>query len=131
MSASNGFTYRRTVDFESLKPEADAGKMAARHLFNRESGADSCMVTMFVHAPGQGSPAGMHTHDFDKVMYVAEGTESVQIDDEVFEAHAGDVIFFPAGTRHRNWNASDDYVKLMSFITPSPDPDKPLSNPVG
>ncbi|HEY4332975.1 MAG TPA: cupin domain-containing protein [Ilumatobacteraceae bacterium] len=130
MSAHDGFAYLRTTGFDAMMPIADSGKMAVNHVVNGDSGSTRCMVTAFIHAPGQSSPAGFHRHEFDKVMYVVEGTESVQIEDETFEAKAGDVVFFPAGVAHRNWNASDGYVKLMSFITPLPDPAKPLSNPV-
>jgi quercetin dioxygenase-like cupin family protein len=130
MQTEAAFAFLRPVDFDSLKPIADTGKMAVQRVLDCDSGARTCQVTAFIHAPGQASPAGLHTHDFDKVIFVVEGTESVQIEDQLFEANAGDCIVFPAGVRHRNWNATNEYVKLLSFITPLPDPERPISNPV-
>jgi quercetin dioxygenase-like cupin family protein len=48
------------------------------------------------------------THTFDESFYVIRGRAIFRADDKPFEVQAGDVVFCPAGTKHRFDNPYDE-----------------------
>lgn len=57
--------------------------------------------------PGGGSPRGPHTHDFEQIFYILEGTMEIEILGRPRSVGPGSVVVFPRGVEHRNWNESD------------------------
>jgi quercetin dioxygenase-like cupin family protein len=41
-----------------------------------------------------------HWHDNEQILVMISGTVTLRIDDKVFDAVAGDLVFFPPGARH-------------------------------
>lgn len=41
-----------------------------------------------------------HWHDNEQLLVMISGMIRLRIDDREFEAHAGDMVFFPPGSRH-------------------------------
>jgi quercetin dioxygenase-like cupin family protein len=41
-----------------------------------------------------------HWHDNEQMLIMLSGEVTLTIDDKVFDAHPGDLVFFPAGSRH-------------------------------
>lgn len=69
--------------------------------------------------PGQGSPSGMHQHDFEQFYYILEGTLTLVIGDDAVDAPAGSLLSIPAGVWHMNVNRTDrDTVQLMVEARP-------------
>ncbi|HLF76451.1 MAG TPA: cupin domain-containing protein [Dehalococcoidia bacterium] len=76
----------------------------------RASGIDSLSMGVFKVPPGARLP-GLHVHRFGQVYYVLEGTMTVQIGLERYEASPDTLVILPAGMPHTNWNAGlvDEY----------------------
>jgi mannose-6-phosphate isomerase-like protein (cupin superfamily) len=74
----------------------------------------------FIRTPaGAGSPAGMHNHTWEQMFYVIQGQLSVEIEgvDGIIEMEPGDVVVFPKGVMHKNWNAGGTETLHVSINT--------------
>ena len=93
-----------SVNALSTLPAATTGERQVADLF-ADLGTVARVVGKAIRTPpGEGSPAGRHSHEFDQVFVVLSGTMLIEIDDEVTAAGPGSVVMFPAGRRHRHWN---------------------------
>jgi quercetin dioxygenase-like cupin family protein len=119
--------YLRKVDFARL---AAADKRLAQPLLDFDSGATSCSVSCIKTPPGDGSPAGMHTHAVDQLFYILSGTMNLEIAGQSYVAGPGTLVVFPAGVPHRNWNGSHEATIHLAFNSPLPDPSEPFACPV-
>lgn len=59
-----------------------------------------------------GTPGQAHTMTEEETLYVLAGTLAVRIDDEEFEANAGDAVLVPAGSRFSLSNTTDEPARL-------------------
>ena len=119
--------YLRKVDFAQLTAVDDRVSLP---LLDWDSGATSCSVNCIKTPPGEGSPAGMHTHVVDQLFYILGGTMSVEINGHAYTADPGTLVVFPAGVPHRNWNGGAEATVHLAFSTPLPSPDEPFARPV-
>ena len=116
--------YLRQVDFARL---AAADKRFAQPLLDFDSGATSCSVNCIKTPPGDGSPAGMHTHVVDQLFYILSGTMNLEIEGTQYQAPPGTLVVFPAGVPHRNWNGGSEPTVHLAFNAPLPDPNVPFA----
>ncbi|HEY1456147.1 MAG TPA: cupin domain-containing protein, partial [Candidatus Dormibacteraeota bacterium] len=114
--------YLRKVDFAQL---AATGDRAVQSLLDRDSGATTCAVNCIKTPPGEGSPAGMHTHAVDQLFYVLSGTMNLEIAGEPHVAGPGTLVVFPAGVPHRNWNGGAEPTIHLAVNVPLPEPGQP------
>ena len=119
--------YLRKVDFAQLTAVDDR---VSQPLLDWGSGATSCSVNCIKTPPGEGSPAGMHTHVVDQLFYILGGTMSLEINGYAYTANPGTLVVFPAGVPHRNWNGGAEATVHLAFNTPLPSPDEPFARPV-
>ena len=119
--------YLRKVDFAHL---AAAGDRVSQSLLDRDSGATSCSVNCIKTPPGEGSPAGMHTHSVDQLFYILSGTMSLEIAGQSHVAGPGTLVVFPAGVPHRNWNGGNEATIHLAFNSPLPEQGKPFARSV-
>jgi len=117
--------YVRQVDFAQL---AASGERAVQALLDNDSGATSCSVNCVKTPPGEGSPAGMHTHVVDQLFYILSGTMNLEIAGQSHVAGPGTLVVFPAGVPHRNWNGGNGDTIHLAINTPLPD--KPFARSV-
>jgi len=117
----------RKVDFARL---AASDRRVAQPLLDFESGATSCTVSCIKTPPGEGSPAGMHTHVVDQLFYILSGTMNLEIAGASYVASSGTLVVFPAGVPHRNWNGGEEPTVHLAFNSPMPDPSQPFARPV-
>jgi quercetin dioxygenase-like cupin family protein len=99
-------------------------------LLDARTGATSCAVSCVKTPPGEGSPAGLHTHQVDQLFYVLQGTMTVEIEGTVQRAGPGTLVVFPAGVPHRNWNEGPEATVHISVVAPVPDGTLPFATPV-
>jgi quercetin dioxygenase-like cupin family protein len=122
--------YLRRTDQAAFDALA-ADQRYSQKLLNRASGADAVAVSLIRTPSGQGSPEGLHTHDFEQVFYVLSGDMNVEVDGLVFQAPAGSLVRFPKGVPHRNWNDDDGSDTLhLAINTPAPAAGVPAAKPV-
>jgi quercetin dioxygenase-like cupin family protein len=119
--------YLRKVDFARLAAGSDR---VAQSLLDRDSGASTCSVNCIKTPPGEGSPAGMHTHAVDQLFYVLSGTMNLEIAGRSYVAGPGTLVVFPAGVAHRNWNGGAEATIHLAINTPLPEAGKPFARPV-
>jgi quercetin dioxygenase-like cupin family protein len=114
--SETGFEYVRRVDL----PELAAGQRYSTGLIDAKSGGREAEVRYIVTPPGGGSPRGLHTHDWEQLFYVLEGEMAIEVADRRYDVGPGSLIVFPAGTPHRNWNASDGNTVHLAINAPLP-----------
>jgi quercetin dioxygenase-like cupin family protein len=119
--------YLRKVDFARL---AATGERVSQPLLDWDSGATSCSVNCIKTPPGEGSPAGMHTHVVDQLFYILSGTMSLEIEGQAYTAEPGTLVVFPAGVPHRNWNGGNEATVHLAVNSPLPAKDEPFARPV-
>lgn len=119
--------YVRKVDFAQLGATSDR---AVQSLLDRDSGATTCSVNCIRTPPGEGSPAGMHTHVVDQLFYILSGTMSLEIAGQSHVAGPGSLVVFPAGVPHRNWNGGAEPTVHLAFNSPLPEQGKPFARSV-
>ena len=119
--------YVRKVDFAQM---AGGNDRVVQSLLDRDSGATSCSVNCIKTPPGEGSPAGMHTHVVDQLFYILSGTMTLEIAGESHVAGPGTLVVFPAGVPHRNWNGGNEATIHLAVNSPLPEPGQPFARPV-
>jgi quercetin dioxygenase-like cupin family protein len=119
--------YLRKVDFARL---AATGERVTQPLLDWDSGATSCSVNCIKTPPGDGSPAGMHTHVVDQLFYILSGTMSLEIEGQAYTAEPGTLVVFPAGVPHRNWNGGSEATVHLAVNSPLPAQNEPFARPV-
>ena len=119
--------YLRKVDFTRL---AAAEGRVSQPLLDRDSGATTCSVNCIKTPPGEGSPAGMHTHAVDQLFYILSGTMSLEISGKAYSADPGTLVVFPAGVPHRNWNGGAEATVHLAFNSPLPAAGEPFARPI-
>lgn len=61
----------------------------------------------------------LHTHTrITETFYVLEGTLTVQLDADKVELKPGGLVVVPPGVWHTYWNAADEQIKYLLFISP-------------
>jgi mannose-6-phosphate isomerase-like protein (cupin superfamily) len=65
----------------------------------------------------QGPPLHLH-HEQDDTFFVLEGTLTVQVGEEVFDLHAGDLVCAPKGVPHTFANVAKEPVRVINIMTP-------------
>ena len=64
------------------------------------------------HALQAGKRSDYHAHaDAEQLYYVLRGQGKMIVDDETYPIREGDVIYLPAGAKHRAVNDSDDWME--------------------
>ncbi|MBO0893757.1 MAG: cupin domain-containing protein [Acidimicrobiales bacterium] len=119
----------RPVDQDRLANVGPAERWT-QMLHDRSQGAAGCEVRLIRTPGGDGSPAGLHVHDFEQVFFLLEGEMSIEVDGVESVVQAQSAIVFPQGVPHRNWNAGLVPTLHLAINAPAPDPRKPISRPV-
>jgi quercetin dioxygenase-like cupin family protein len=115
----NDFPYLRTVDVDALAA-VGADERFSQKLIDRSSGAQVTSVAYIRTPPGGGSPRGLHTHDWEQIFYILDGTMAIEVDGQRFDAQPGSLVVFPQGVPHRNWNDTDGATVHLAFNAPLP-----------
>jgi mannose-6-phosphate isomerase-like protein (cupin superfamily) len=118
--------YLKKIEIDALPRD----RRVNEPLIDSDSGVTGASVALVSTPPGEGSPAGLHTHVFDQIFYIVSGTMTVVIDGAEYEPDAGTLVVFPAGVPHRNWNAGTEPTVHLAINAPLPDPDLPFASPV-
>ena len=96
--------------------------LAYQSLLSRDSGSDSLRMNFALLEPRGGSP-DFHIHVFNQIYLLLEGEETVDIGRTRHTPKGYAVVFLPGGVVHRQFNASDGQVKIVTLLVPEPQPD--------
>jgi quercetin dioxygenase-like cupin family protein len=97
-----------------------ASERFTHDFLDRASGAQQSRIRLIRTPAGGGSPEGFHTHEFEQVFYVVEGTMTIEVDGVRAQVPAGSVVVFPQGMPHRNWNETDQPTVHLAIDSPAP-----------
>ena len=120
--------YLRKIDFSALK--AAPAERINQVLIDTLSGGDQCGVAAVQTPVGGGSPAGLHRHVFDQYFYMVSGVMDFEIEGKQYKAGPGELVVFPTGVPHRNWNGGAEPTLHLNFMIPCPKPGEPIGIPV-
>ncbi|MGL1891243.1 MAG: AraC family transcriptional regulator [Spirochaetaceae bacterium] len=67
----------------------------------------------------------LHSHSFYQIIIIYQGKMTVSIDDEIFIAEAGDVVFYPQKTPHKEWNSEEIPLEIIYLDWEGPDINPP------
>jgi quercetin dioxygenase-like cupin family protein len=116
--------YVRILDHAAYDAVPESERFTHEFL-DRASGAQQSRIRLIRTPPGGGSPEGFHTHEFEQVFYMVEGTMSIEVDGVRAKVPVGSVAVFPQGMPHRNWNETDQPAVHIAIDSPAP----PIENP--
>ncbi|HTX82206.1 MAG TPA: cupin domain-containing protein [Streptosporangiaceae bacterium] len=112
-------SYVRAVDLAAVAALAGDERYSQK-LIDRSSGGEHASVAYIRTPPGGGSPRGLHSHLWEQIFYVLEGEMTIEVAGQRSVVGPGNLIVFPAGVPHRNWNASDSPTVHLAVNTPLP-----------
>ncbi len=115
------FQYVRPIALPDLSP----GERFSRGLIGADSGGEQSEVRVIVTPPGGGSPRGLHTHTWEQLFYVLDGVMAIEVDGQHHDVGPGNLIVFPAGMPHRNWNDGQQNTVHLAINVPMPPPRVP------
>lgn len=119
----------RRAGLELLDAQPVSERFVERVLTS-DTAAQRCTVNA-IRTPGKGaSPKGLHRHPVEQVFYLICGHMTVQIGERTAKLTAGDIVVFPAGVPHRNWNPSAEPSLHLAIQVPPPPANSPFSEPV-
>ncbi len=116
---------------QTMIDSAGPEQRLVQKLFSRATGAANAAVSWIQTPAGEGSPDGLHFHDFDQIFYVLSGEMHVEQDGVVTVVGPGGLVVFPKGCAHRNWNDGVVPTRHLSITAPAPDPSLPFSHELG
>lgn len=88
-------------------------------LVDRERGSEHATINIANVGPRSSGPP-THVHAFHQFYFVLEGTSSVEVGLDRFDAGPDTLIILPAGVPHRQWNEADVPERHLTILTPSP-----------
>jgi quercetin dioxygenase-like cupin family protein len=97
--------YVREIDTELIASTSDDERVSTTLIAKTEPRAAE--MRYIRTPPGGGSPRGPHTHVWEQIFYILEGTMEIEVTGQHRTVGPGSVVVFPEGIEHRNWNASD------------------------
>lgn len=65
-----------------------------------------------------GMETNPHSHPFEQVMYIVQGTLRVHLEGEVIEASAGSLVRIPPGVEHYGEPVGDETVMNLDIFSP-------------
>ena len=93
--------------------KAQVSAAAAYHEFLRRPG-----FSMGLYLLSAGSQDAQHPHSADEVYVIQRGQAQLQVEGEIFDVGAGDVISVDRGRDHHFLNVTDDLAVLVMFAPP-------------
>ena len=112
MALSAARAGRETAAMSVIKLDSLPLSTIARELEGHLHGAGVCLI--FVDAPPGGGP-GLHTHPYEEVFIVQEGTCTFTVGDEAIPAGPGDILVVPAEVPHAFVNDGDGPLKQIDI----------------
>ena len=107
----------RTSDVEAQESTSKiftGGKVSRQDIFGES--ADEFRVSVIHFSPGAVNV--FHSHTFDQILYVTEGTGIVATENEEIMVTPGTIIFIPAGERHWHGATKDTKFSHIAVMPP-------------
>ena len=102
------------VEAQESTDQIFRGKVRRQDIFGQSS--DELRIAIIHFSPGAVNV--FHTHTFDQVLYVTEGTGIVATESEEVTVTPGTFIFIPAGERHWHGATKETAFSHIAIMPP-------------
>jgi quercetin dioxygenase-like cupin family protein len=104
---------------EGTRLTVGAGELETiQKVLGEQTGGSAAVAEHVLASKSLGSP--IHTHHKEhEISYILDGTITVQIGTEVFQADRGTTVFKPKGIPHAFWNAGDVPARFVEIFSPA------------
>ena len=72
-------------------------------------------LSMFITDAPPGSGPALHSHPYEEVFVIIEGTATFTIADQTMVAHSGDILLAPANTPHKFVNSGAGQLSTINI----------------
>ena len=104
------------VDANKVKPLSFGESYDSRMILDHEITGRDNVIQINHGTVKPGFALGGGVHEEDEIYYILSGKGKLQLDDEIVDVHADQVIFIPAGCFHALDNReSDEEMKILTF----------------
>lgn len=104
-------------------------KFSVQFLASRETKSKNVAINLAQVQPDSGGPS-FHIHSFDQFYYVLDGTMSVDVGLNKYQAGPHTLVVLPAGVVHQNRNSGAGVETHITILAPHPTDGMPLDTPV-
>lgn len=101
---------------EKEKRYFEGGGFSRAAISKKEEGID-LSVHLGTIKPGQTHE--WHSHEQDEVMYIMQGAGKYLLEDVEMHYKAGDFVFMPKGTMHKNVVSSKEDMIIVAIFSPA------------
>lgn len=105
------------IDYRDLTSEQSFSH-GTKYSVSDAVGSENQSVSVIRFDPGEEGPLSYHAAPVEEFYFVAEGTVTIELDDETFVANEGTVAFIPPGVEHRPRNDTENPAVLLVVQTP-------------
>jgi quercetin dioxygenase-like cupin family protein len=110
----------RETDVEAKPAEVDKARgVRMRVLMSEDDGAPTAVMRVFDVAPGGYTP--FHTHEWEHMVYVLQGTGVVMESKREHPLETGTYVLVEPGEEHQFINRGDDVLRFICVIPVSKD----------
>ena len=102
------------IEAEETTNKIFRGEVSIQSIIGKKE--DELRVIMVNFSPGAVNV--FHTHTFDQILYVTEGTGIVATENEEITVTPGTIIFIPAGERHWHGATKDTAFSHIAIMPP-------------
>lgn len=81
--------------------------------------AEKISAVRVVTAPNAQFDGKTHWHDNEQILIMISGTVRLMVDGREFDAHPGDLVFFPPGSRHAAVGAGPEGCVYYELFAPA------------
>ncbi|MDA0998965.1 MAG: cupin domain-containing protein [bacterium] len=106
----------RIIRPDEIPSEEIAG--GARHRGILTQARDGTGVTVYKSHIRPGKSHDWHSHEVDEVMYIISGEGRYELEGGELRYKAGEFVFMPRGTQHRNTCTTDEDVHMVAIFNP-------------
>lgn len=103
------------IDWDAL-PSAPGMRPGA---VRKAIAAEKMSAVRVATAPDASFDGSLHRHDNEQILVMVAGELELKVDDDVFTARPGDMVFFPAGSWHGAIGVGPDGAEYYELFAPA------------
>ncbi|QHG91699.1 cupin domain-containing protein [Sulfurimonas sp. CVO] len=111
------YLHKEINSIETVPQKAGKG-VSMKMLLSPDESPNFAMRNFIIEAGGY---MPLHTNSVEHEQYVLSGRASVQIEDEIIEAKAGDILLIPAGVSHSYKTLGEEAYSFLCLVPNSED----------
>ncbi|PLY13450.1 cupin domain-containing protein [Sulfurimonas xiamenensis] len=111
------YLHKEINSIEAVPQKAGKG-VSMKMLLSPDESPNFAMRNFIIEAGGY---MPLHTNSVEHEQYVLSGRASVQIEDEIIEAKAGDILLIPAGVSHSYKTLGEEAYSFLCLVPNSED----------